>query len=71
MNSEVWELYFADEAPRIGSGKKFVRAKIGRKWVHLASRHSSGKQRIRRTVWDQLVANRFSKRYLTEMEEAR
>lgn len=42
------EVYFADECPRIGSGRRVVEVQIGRKWVRFRSALGNGKVAIER-----------------------
>ena len=37
VTEELWKLRLTDEAPRIGSGYRMVKVKVGRKWVHLSA----------------------------------
>ena len=39
-------VFFEDEAPRIGSGWRWVTYKIGRKWVRFTSIGDGGKARL-------------------------
>ena len=68
VTEELWKLRLTDEAPRIGSGYRMVKVKVGRKWVHLSAYRAGvlgatlkpRKQRISRGVWSELAASPFA-----------
>jgi hypothetical protein len=67
---ELWKLRLTDEAPRIGSGYRMVKVKVGRKWVHLSAYRAGvlganlkpRKQRISRAIWSALTASPSAQR---------
>jgi hypothetical protein len=61
-------LVLADELqPHIGSGHRWVEAKIGYKWVFVRERTESNRKRIKRDLWDTLVTQ--TERYLARQEK--
>mgnify|MGYP004453500615 FL=1 len=48
--------------PQIGSGHRWVEAKIGYKWVFVRERTDGNRKRIKRQLWDTLVEQ--TERYL-------
>lgn len=56
MKSGNYSVYLEDQAPRIGSGRRLVRARIGPKWVRLwtLTRRPSS-QRIKRARWNEVA----------------
>ena len=53
--------------PQIGSGHRWVEAKIGYKWVFVRERTESNRKRIKRDLWDSLVTQ--TERYFTRQEK--
>ena len=53
--------------PQIGSGHRRVEAKIGYKWVFVRERADGNRKRIKRQLWDTLVAQ--TERYLARQEK--
>ena len=53
--------------PQIGSGHRWVAAKIGYKWVFVRERADGNRKRIKRQLWDTLVAQ--TERYLARQEK--
>ena len=65
---EVYHLVLADELqPQVGSGHRWVEAKIGYKWVFVRERADGNRKRIKRQLWDSLVAQ--TERYLARQEK--
>ncbi len=57
MKTHTHTVYLMDEAPNLGCGRRVLRAKAGRKWVHLSTvARAPRKARMRRTLWEQIVA---------------
>ncbi len=48
----AFRVQFADEAPAIGSGARFVFARRGRKWVYLLCPYTMRATRLRRWKWE-------------------
>jgi hypothetical protein len=60
---EVYHLVLADELqPQVGSGHRWVEAKVGYKWVFVRERTEANRKRIKRQLWDTLVEQ--TERYL-------
>ena len=53
--------------PQIGTGHRWVEAKIGYKWVFVRERTDGNRKRIKRQLWDSLVAQ--TERYLARQEK--
>ena len=61
------QLVLMDELqPQIGTGHRWVEAKIGYKWVFVRERADGNRKRIKRQLWDTLVAQ--TERYLARQE---
>lgn len=54
MTTQRFNVYFEDEAPRIGAGWRVVEATIGYKWVKLRVPNAERGTKILRSVWDRL-----------------
>jgi len=66
MTSQL--LVLMDELqPQIGSGHRWVEAKVGYKWVFVRERTAGNRKRIKRQLWDSLVAQ--TERYLARQEK--
>ena len=50
---------FADEAPRIGQGERWVIITIGWKWVRFLERSSGRRHKMRREMFDLLRERRM------------
>lgn len=57
MTPQRYQIHFHDEAPRIGSGRRIVTARVGRKWVYLKT--TAARARIRRSIWITLAPKEF------------
>lgn len=60
MNTGLYEVKnMGDQMPRIGSGTRIVRARVGRKWVRVTDNHPvkecRSRQRVHVRTWNQLT----------------
>ena len=51
MKEEAWEIVITTEAPRIGSGYRFVKGREGRKWTYLTTLCDEGRTKLSRSEW--------------------
>lgn len=58
MTATKLQVYFEDEAPRIGAGWRLVYAKIGRKWVRLVEHGSGHRTKLSRKTFNTLKIRR-------------
>lgn len=59
MTTEMYEVRnMGDQMPRIGSGTRVVRARVGRKWVRVTDNGPEGyrsRQRVHIRVWNNIT----------------
>lgn len=67
MKPRYVEIFFNDEAPRIGAGRRVVKLEVGRKWAYCTAPSTGVRQRIavgtlaRLRVTDVKVRRKFRK----------
>jgi len=58
MKTEMYSVTLQDQMPRIGSGARIVRARVGRKWVRVTDNHPNpnhrSRQRVHVRTWNNL-----------------
>lgn len=52
MTETKFVVHLQDEIPKIGSGRRIVTARIGRKWVYVKDKYHSAK--VKRSLWESL-----------------
>lgn len=58
MRNYVADIYFQDEAPRLGCGWRRCAVKVGRKWVRLVERATGYRQKLPLKTFAQLTRQR-------------
>ena len=52
MTEAKFSVHLQDEIPKIGSGRRILSARVGRKWVYVRDLYH--KARVKRSLWDSL-----------------
>lgn len=70
MKEQIYSVHLQDEMPRIGSGRRTVVVKVGRKWVYVRNNTNDPllirKCKIKLNQWNTIVKNKFTQKHIME-----
>lgn len=55
----ITEVIITNELPRIGSGYRYIRARMGNKWVHVTDLDGENRSKLSMKVWNGIKKGRI------------